>query len=264
MNLWKQQVLALLGTVACVHTNVEAVSSFSKISDFPISSCSSSKKDSKCKRGPKGQRGKRGPRGSRGKRGKHGHTGNCGPTGASGPASIGPTGASGPTGPTGPTGPSGGPTGPTGATGSTGLTGSTGASAPRNYGAFYLQGVQTLPSASSPILFTQGTQGGTNFVYHPLMGEVVFSTAGNYLITWGASFTTVDAVFALMQNGTIVSTSSLASGAALQMSSAATIITVQVGDTLQVVNNSSGSITVSPNAPTSTNVGAFLVIQQLP
>ena len=68
-----------------------------------------------------------------------------------------------------------------------------------------------LRRAGEAIIFAEKNRTGSSFSYDASVGAIVFNVAGDYLITWGASFEEPGAEFALAQNGTVVAGTELAS-----------------------------------------------------
>jgi hypothetical protein len=245
--------------------------------------------------GPPGPPGLKGPAGPIGPKGPTGPTGSVtiGPTG---PAGMGPTGATGFTGPSGPlgvTGPmgplgaAGGPTGPMGATGFTGPVGATGPTGATgttgnsvglsSYGYVYAT-TNTTVAMGSNILFDQSFT-SSDISNNPTTGEISFTNAGNYLISFIVTFTEVPGTPPLAYNTFQLSSSTQSfyfnisqefststTGASGNMNSTAQAgMTITAGDSISIVplyanltfDNS------NPNPTFGTVTVASVVIQKL-
>ena len=253
--------------------------------------------------GPNGLPGVAGATGSTGPTGFTGPVGSTAPTGligSTGPAGqIGLTGFTGPIGSTGSTGPIGptGPTGPRGFTGPIGQTGPTGACCfVEAYGFFNTRANKTgsvgafVVNTGKAILFNQTNNGSDSTPPHPLeligtntaavvdpsgsafqgYTNIVIPTDGDYLVTWGVSIKAAG-VIAVKKiaggtgPGAVLLDTQLSSSAADQMITSASILSLQFGDVLQVVNNTQppGSTNIELSTGKSGAVTSYFTIELL-
>ena len=252
-----------------------------KTSHYVLASDSTLIEKSKgCCDGPRGRRGNPGPDGHRGQKGATGATGNPGIIGGPGPTGprgapgdpnfvTGPTGITGPTGPDGATGSAGpdglltgatgatGPTGasPTGAIGSTGATGIDAIAVPSSFVHAFTQSVQIV-NFGSPILFDQETADvGPAISYTLGTGVFTINTTGQYLILFGASVYGYADQIAIKRNAALVAATEISSGQEFnQMITGSVYLALTAGDTIQVVNNNTGSL----NTLTLLGAGSYL------
>lgn len=201
--------------------------------------------------GPTGATGDIGPTGATGDTGSTGATGAVGPTGPTGATGdVGPAGATGATGAVGPTGPTGatGDIGPTGATGATGATGSLAS-------ALYvdLHTDQTV-TASSAIAFAElDSSYGTDIswsIVNPT--DIVISTSGYYLITFGVVLQAGNGLMQLAINGTPDPDIILVCGAGNVTSSITFNYPLNAGDVVTIINAHGHSETISPGPDPAT------------
>ena len=193
--------------------------------------------------GPTGPTGEAGPTGSQG---PIGPTGETGPTGATGPEVTGPAGE---IGPTGPTGPSGGPTGPTGPTGAIGPTGSPGEIGPT--------GPTGPTGADSTVVGPTGPTGPTgadSSVAGPTGPTGPTGAQGDFALSQTLDERTVDYTVVTGDAGKVlVMNSSSAQNFIFDTSTSFT-----VGQTVDLLNIGTGSVSISGTATINGNPGTTL------
>jgi hypothetical protein len=216
--------------------------------------------------GAQGAIGAAGPAGPGGQQGIAGAGGPQGQTGATGPqGQPGATGAQGQTGAAGPQGQTGA-TGPQGQTGATGPQGSVGPAGPvgsREYAYIYNEGAQVVPIEAS-IAFDNTGPITAGITHAPGNATTTFTTAGTYSVTFSLSGVEPNQM-GLFVNGALVNGTVYGSGAGTQTNIGHAIVTVGVGDVLELRNHSSSAaVTLQTLAGgTQVNVNASLLIEQL-
>ncbi len=286
-----KKLIFLFSTLFAVYTSVPLSSDMDTKDQLNITRgcCSKIKFRKPCKNicppGPPGPAGPAGPVGA------------TGIQGATGPAGTG-AGATGPAGPTGPEGPTGfGATGPqgfmgaTGATGETGATGATGGASAaeiNTFGSFFTQYdtssptefSQVLPGFSVPLNLTQINVGG----FIPVLlnngsppanrgetiraWEIASGSEGIYHIVWGVSASNTGTELALAINNNPIQSTEIDSGAGDQTTTYASILSLNVGDQISIINvGNIGSSTLELGSASGTARGdnntAFLVLFKL-
>jgi hypothetical protein len=198
-------------------------------------------------RGPQGPRGATGPKGATGRKGATGARGTKGKAGATGPTGTqgldgtqGTTGAGGASGATGATGPNG-VTGPAGTTGATGPTGSL-ASA-------YLEARSTFPqivSSGNPLFFD--TTDASNGISLGGNTATVGSTGTYELnVTLSGPSNSGSNAFSYSVNGASAGQLLLAQDSG-DAATTMRILSLNAGDTVQIVNSGSSVALVQPGS----------------
>ena len=182
-----------------------------------------------------------------------------------GRGSVGPQGPVGPAGPQGPIGPQG-PQGIAGPQGPRGATGPQGEPATENSG-LHTQTNTDLTTAvpvGSPIPLGETAVAGTDVSFDPATNAVNVTNPGTYLILWNALTDTPagggDTVLTLEdQNGTVLGSSGANPGNTAV--SGSTVVTLNAGDSLRLVNRSNESINMNgvTGTPNSYSSGMSVV-----
>lgn len=177
-----------------------------------------------------------------------------------------------------------GPAGPRGKRGATGATGGTGAAGSTNvYASFYTHASvnnKTDPEPSATIdagdnvIFNQTTVSNpdeppfltTGITYNSVTGEITLAQTGDYLVIWGVSLKGTGGKMAIVQNGNIVVSTNMDSGAGNQTTTNTTILHVTSPNTIISVTNvtTQGNTTVELRAGNDiVSDTAYLVVQKL-